>query len=167
MKSFLRATIFVFIFIFSYTNSSAQTWESYEAADYNVKFSIPAEWKTTTGSEGEVPFLESVSKDGEIYFFIFIYKDASISTEQLLDNAVKDLGIKLTGDAAQENLNGMDAWVASAVGMMDNIEVGMFITAATYDENNYVAYIFTPSEYSEKNSEVMNKIIDSIEPMKK
>jgi len=167
MKSVLRVPLFLFVLILSHTSAIAQTWESYEAADYNVKFSVPADWKTTTGMEGEVPYLESESKDGEIYFFIFIYKDASISTEQLLDNAVKDLGIKLTGDAAQENLNGMDAWVASATGMMENMEVGMFIMAATYDENNYVAYIFTPAELSDKNSEIMNKIIDSVEPMRK
>lgn len=98
--------------------------------------------------------------------FIFVYKDASISTKDLLNNAVNDLGIALEGESAQENLNGMDAWVASATGMIEGAEIDMFIAAATYDENNYVAYVFTSAANAENNAATMNRIIDSLAPIK-
>jgi hypothetical protein len=37
--------------------------------------------------------------------------------------------------------------------------------AATYDENNYIAYIFTPEAQFEANAEVMNEILDSFAPL--
>lgn len=161
-----RSLSLFLLFLFLSGTVSAQQWETYEAADYNIKFSIPGNWKTSTGDQDGIPYLEGISADETMSLFIFMYKDASISTKDLLNNAVNDLGIALEGESAQENLNGMDAWVASAAGSIDGVEIHMFIAAATYDENNYVAYIFTSADNSEKNAATMNKILDSLAPLK-
>lgn len=163
---FVLSISLLMLFIYSF-NVSAQSWETFEASDFNIKISIPSNWKTSTGNEDGIPYLEATSSDQSMFLFIFVYKDITISTEELLNNAINDLGISIEGEAANENLNGMDAWVAETVGIIDDMEVGLYITAATYDENNYVAYIFTPIEFFYKNSQVMNKIIDSLSPMKK
>jgi hypothetical protein len=42
----------------------------------------------------------------------------------------------------------------------------MFIMAATYDDDNFVAYIFTDQAAFKKNAAVMNKILDSFAPLK-
>lgn len=153
------------IFLLS-NNSLAQKWETFEAQDYNIKISIPSNWKTSAGVDGDIPYLESFDPEETVYLMIYVYKDASISTEELLGMAVNDLGIALRGEANNENLNGMDAWVAEAEGLINDMEVGMYITAATYDDNNYVAFIFTSIENWDKNFSVMNKIIDSLSPLK-
>ncbi len=166
-RSQLFYSVFITTVLFFSINLSAQSWETFEAADYNIKISIPGNWKTDTGSQGDIPYLEATSPDQSMFLYIFVYKDASISTEELLDNAIDDLGIEMEGEANNENLNGMDAWVAVTAGLIDDMEVGIYITAATYNADNYVAYIFTPIEYFDKNAVVMNKIIDSLAPIKK
>ncbi|QOJ27402.1 MAG: hypothetical protein HRU80_00400 [Ignavibacteriales bacterium] len=164
MKNSISLLILAFLFL---TGASySQEWETFEATEYNVKISLPPNWKTSTGSQDGIPYLEGISADETMSLFIFVYKDASISTQELLNNAVNDLGIALEGESAQENLNGMDAWVASATGVIEGAEIDMFIAAATYDENNYVAYVFTAAANAQKNVATMNKIIDSLAPLK-
>lgn len=148
-------------------NISAQKWETFEAKEYNLKINVPQNWSTSTGEIDGIPYLESVSPDETVYLMIYVYQDASISTEQLLDNAVNDLGIALEGEATNRNLNGMDAWVAEAGGVINDDMVGLYVAAATYDVNNYVAYIFTGIDFFEKNYKVMNQIIESMSPIKK
>lgn len=159
-------SLLLLAFVFLTGASYSQQWETFEAPEYNIKISIPPNWKTTTGTQDGIPYLEGISADETMSLFIFVYKDASISTKDLLNNAVNDLGIALEGESAQENLNGMDAWVASATGMIEGAEIDMFIAAATYDENNYVAYVFTSAANAENNAATMNRIIDSLAPIK-
>lgn len=157
-------SLLLLVFLFLSGTASSQEWEIFEASEYNIKISVPPNWKTSTGTQDGIPYLEGISPDETLSLFIFVYKDAGINTQELLNNAVNDLGIALEGESAQENLNGMDAWVASAAGSIDGTEIHMFIAAATYDENNYVAYIFTAADNSEKNAPTMNKILDSLAP---
>lgn len=159
-------SLLLLVFLFLSGTASSQEWEIFEASEYNIKISVPPNWKTSTGTQDGIPYLEGISPDETLSLFIFVYKDAGISTQELLNNAVNDLGIALEGESAQENLNGMDAWVASAAGMIEGAEIDMFIAAATYDENNYVAYVFTSAANAENNAATMNRIIDSLAPIK-
>ncbi len=146
----------------------AQQWETFSSEAYNVKFSVPGKWKTeTTTNKAGVPVLEAESPDGSLYLMVYAYKDSSLSTEDLLDKAVDDLGVKLTGEAKEEDINGLNAWVAEATGRIDGHPVGLFIMAATYDDDNIVAYVFTDQKAFTKNAPVMNRILDSFAPLKK
>lgn len=143
---------------------SAQAWETYENKDFAIQFQVPGKWKVETSTKNDVPMLEAESPDGSMYLFVYSYEDSSISTEELLDKAVDDLDFTVKGEAKQEDINGLDAWVAEATGRMDGLPVGLFIMAATYDDNNYVAYIFTEQKAFDRNAKVMNRILDSFKP---
>lgn len=146
----------------------AQQWEWFSSEKHNIKFSVPGKWKTSSGTNANgVPFLESESSDGSLYLMVYAYKDSSLSTEDLLDKAVDDLGVKLTGEANEEEINGLHAWVGEATGRIEGQPVGLFIMAATLDEDNYVAYVFTEQSKFDKNAPVMNKILDSFTPLRK
>lgn len=141
------------------------TWDTYSSAEFNVQFDVPAGWKVEHLRDSDVPGLIAYSEDRGITLVVLAYKDRSIGTEALLDEAVDLLDMDLAGEAAQEELNGFDAWIAEAEGFIDDVEVGLFILAATYDDNNYVAYIFTPIDGFDENAEVMNDILDSFSPL--
>lgn len=147
-------------------SAAAQQWQTFEAKAFNAQFDLPGHWKTSTGDRKGVPYLESESSDGSLYLFVYVYSDSSISTEDLLDQAVEDLDLDLKGEAKREEINGMDAWVAEATGRMDGIDVGMFIMAATNGDHNYVAYVFTEASRFRRNSDVMNRILDSFRPLR-
>ncbi len=168
MRRFVPAVVCLLVLAFAASPALAQQWESYSSEKHNIKFSVPGKWKTTSGTNPNgVPFLESESPDGSLYLMVYAYTDSSLSTEDLLDKAVDDLGLKLTGEANEEEINGLHAWVAEATGRIDGQPVGLFIMAATYDEHNYVAYVFTEQSKFDKNADVMNKILDSFAPIRK
>jgi len=55
--------------------------------------------------------------------------------------------------------------VGEGKGKIDGEKVGMFIMAATYNEDNHVVYIFTEYSKFDNNAEVMNQILDSFAPL--
>jgi hypothetical protein len=73
----------------------------------------------------------------------------------------------LKGEYAEEEINGLHAYVAEATGKIRGHNVGMFIMGATYGANNYVAYIFTDEDKFDKNAKIMNKTLDSFRPIAK
>lgn len=146
--------------------AQAQAMDRYESREFNISFDVPASWHTEASEDSEVPSLVSVSPDESVVLVVLSYQDAEIGTEELLDEAVEFLEIELEGEAREENINGLHAWVAAAGGSVEGEEVAMFIMAATYDENNYVAYIFTDVESIDQNADVMNAILDSFAPLR-
>lgn len=168
MRNVVRALVCLVAVSVIASPALAQQWEWYSSDTYNIKFSVPGKWKTTaaTNTNG-VPYLESESPDGTLYLMVYAYTDSSLSTEDLLDKAVDDLDVKLTGEANEEEINGLHAWVAEATGRIDGQPVGLFIMAATYEDYNYVAYVFTEQKLFDKNADVMNRILDSFTPIRK
>lgn len=165
MKQNLILTALLF-FVFGWCAVSiAQEMDTYESKDFNIKFKVPAQWHTLVKSDKDVPYLESISPDEATYLFVYSYKDSKISTEELLDQQVTMLEMSLKGTKQEEEINGLHAWVAEATGKIQRMDVGMFIMAATYNENNYVAYIFTDESKFDVNSKMMNAILDSFEPL--
>lgn len=152
----------LFFFLFLTGSAFPQEWDTYESGDYNFSISIPADWKTSTGEEDGIPYLESISPDETLSLFIFVYNDETIGLQQLMDNAISDMGVAIVGEASPQNLNGLDALVAKAFGSIDGVEIDMFVTTATFNENKYVAYTFTASDNYDKNSATMTKIINSL-----
>lgn len=143
----------------------AQEWDTYTSEAFNIAFSIPAGWQTETQADEDVPSLVSQSPDGNIVLVVLAYEDEEIGTEALLDNAVDMLDIELEGEAEEQDLNGLHAWVAVAAGDVEGTDAGIVIMAATYEANNYIAYIFTPAEAFEEHVEIMGAIIDSFAPI--
>ena len=155
------------LFVAAGTGFAQGSWETFENKDFNIRFQVPGKWKTHTDTnKAGVPFLEAESPDGSLYLFVYAYKDASLSTDDLLDKAIADLGMKLKGDAQDEDINELQALVAEATGSIDGRPVGMFIMAATFEDDNYVAYVFTELAKFDKNTGVMNQILDSFAPIK-
>lgn len=166
-RAFQTLSVCVLLLFVMSNLTLGQEWETYESKEYNIQFDVPAKWKTTHGIKKDIPYLESESPDGSVVLFVYVYEDSEISTEELFDKAVDDLDLDLEGEAEEEEINGLHAWVGEATGKIEGEKVGMFIMAATYDEFNYVAYIFTEEAKFEKNAKVMNKILDSFEPIEK
>lgn len=146
--------------------AQAQAMDRYESREFNIGFDVPAGWHTEVSADSEVPSLISMSPDESVVLVVLSYEDAEIGTEELLDEAVDFLEVELEGEAREEEINGLHAWVAAAGGNMEGVDVGMFIMAATHGENNYVAYIFTDVESIEQNADVMNAILDSFAPLR-
>lgn len=160
MKNSISLLLLAFLFL---TGASySQEWDTYESGDYNFSISIPSDWKTSTGEEDGIPYLESISPDETLSLFIFVYKDETIGLQQLMDNAISDMGVGIVGEASPHNLNGLNALVAKAFGNINGVEIDMLVVTATFNENNYVAYTFTASDNYDKNSATMTKIINSL-----
>lgn len=146
--------------------AQAQAMDRYESHEFNIQFDVPASWHTEVSEDSEIPTLVSVSPEGSVVLVVLSYEGAEIGTEELLDEAVESLEIELEGEAREEDINGLHAWVAEATGNMEGDDVGMFIMAATYDENNYVAYVFSELDEFDRNAAVMNAILNSFAPLR-
>ena len=150
----------------AFAASQGSSWERYENAAMNISFQVPGGWSTTAGSEDGVPMLTSLSPDESISLVVVAYKDEAIGTEELLDRAIEELDAELEGEAEELDINGLHAWMATGVGVIDGGDVGLVIMAATYDENNYVAYVFSDIDVFERNAELMGTIIGTFAPLR-
>jgi hypothetical protein len=71
MKKSMRAISAVMLLLCVVVSFSlAQTMEAYEATEFNIQFDVPGKWKTTTGVENDIPYLESVSPDESMYLLV-------------------------------------------------------------------------------------------------
>jgi len=141
------------------------TWSTFQAEDFNIQFDIPDNWTTESKDDETVPTFFATNPKQDIALVLLIYKDESISTEELFDQAVDNLDMELEGEAEQTEINGLDAWLGVGAGVIEGETAGIVIMAATYDENNYVAYIFTEADAFEKRAEMMEQIINSFAPI--
>lgn len=169
MKKFIKPFLVFVLLTFSIINTVfAQTMQTYSSPEYNIKFSVPSIWITSTGIENDVPFLESQSPEKQIDLFVFVYKDSKISTRELLYATIKEFDVTLNPDVVKhESLNGLDAYYGDFYGTWRGTKVGIIILAAKYEDNNYIAYIETDEKDFDKNGVLMDKIIDSFAPVKK
>jgi hypothetical protein len=143
------------------TEATAQ-WSTYRAEAFNIQIDVPDAWNTTV--EGDL--LESTSDDGSIVLLLYPYKDESISTEELFYMVVEELGFESEGDVQEiEDLNGLHAYLGVGVGDVDGDPVGIVLISATYDENNYIGYIFTNIDAYEGHADTMINIISSLAPL--
>ena len=140
-------------------------WTTYQSKEFNLQFDIPDHWQVETDDDAEVPSLMAHDEDSQIIMMVLAYKDESISTEDLFDQAVDNLDMEIEGEAEHGDHNGMDSWFGLGDGTIDDEKVGIVILAATYDENNYVVYIFTPADVYEDNVNIMDTIINSVAPL--
>jgi hypothetical protein len=160
------ATLFLLAFlIIPGSYCFAQEMDTYEAKSFNLKFDIPQGWETKIDQDEDVPSLEADSPDGSISLMVLIYKDASILPEDLFKSTTESLALEIDGEYHQEETNDMPAFIGQGSAVIADMKVGIVLMTATYEENNYVIYIFT--EYSSFNSnvEIMNKILDSFAPL--
>lgn len=161
-----KSIIFLFVFfIISLNFCFAQEMDTYEAKSFNLKFDIPQGWETTIDQDEDVPSLEADSPDGTISLMVLVYKDDSIIPEDLFNSTTESLDIDIDGEYHQEETNDMLAFIGQGSTTIADEKVGIVLMTATYEENNYVIYIFT--EYSSFNSnvDIMNKILDSFAPL--
>ncbi len=141
------------------------TWDTFQAEDFNIQFQIPENWTVETDDDQDVPSLFATNPKQDIALVVLVYKDESISTEELFDQAVDNLDMELEGEAEETEINGMNAWVGVGAGLIDDEAAGIVVMAATFDENNYVAYIFTEADAFEKRANLMEQIINSFAPI--
>lgn len=153
------------LIIFISIKALPQEWDTFESKDFNIKFDVPADWTSAAYTESDIPYLESFSPDESMSLIVYAYKSMDISAVDLLRQAADDLGIALVGEANEKDINGLNAWITEATGILYEVNAGLFIMAATYEDNNYVAYVFSEESRFEKNADTMNKIINSFAPL--
>lgn len=163
MKKILLLAFMAVMFI----NVSAQELETYSSAEYKISFQVPKSWKTTTSTEDGIPTLESYSPDSLAYMMILVYKDATLSTEQMFNEWMSKLEIKIEGKPTSENLNGMRAVMGLGSGVVSGVPLVYHLTAATFEDNNYVCYLLVPAEYADKYADTLGKIVESLTPIKR
>jgi hypothetical protein len=168
MKKLLCCTSFCLSVLFVLGNSTfAQEWKTYQAKKYNLRFDVPVKWKVTLGKKSDLHYLKAESPDTSMHLVADVYVDTMTPTKELLEQTAAKLDMSVDGVVEHKDVNGLDAWLAKATGVIDNQKVGMIMMAAAYDEFSYVAYVFVELSKFEKNSEVMSKILNSFEPIDK
>lgn len=165
MKKSVWVSAVCLLFTLFLAQSAFTQWQTFESEEHNVQFQIPAGWTTESSEMNGIPELVAESAEGTMAMYVFSYKDATISTDELFDQTVADLDFESKGDSWEENINGFMCVVGEGSGKIEGEKVGMFIMAATYNEDNHVAYIFTEYSKFDKNAEVMNQILDSFAPL--
>lgn len=158
-------TILLALFIISGNYCFAQEMDTYEAKTFNLKFDIPQGWETKIDQDEDVPSLEADSPDGSISLMVLVYKDDSIMPEDLFNTTAEQLDIDIDGEYHQEETNDMLAFIGQGSATISDEQVGIVLMTATYEENNYVIYIFTDYSSFNSNVEIMNKILDSFAPL--
>ncbi|MBN2412690.1 hypothetical protein JXQ31_13455 [candidate division KSB1 bacterium] len=160
-----KAKIIIMVFLLTGMVFSAVNWKTFQAKNFNIQFKVPEDWTTETDHDEDVPSLLSTSPDEDMALMVYAYKDSTLSTEELFDQAVENLNMELDGDAEETEINGMQAWLGGGAGKIDDQVVGIVIMAATYNENNYIVYIFTETDVFEDNTDLMEEIINSFSPI--
>ncbi len=102
-----------------------------------------------------------------MYVVVYSFQDASMSNDDVLDQALGELAVDLDDDPEEEEIHGLDALVGETTDTVNGREVGMFILAASYGDTRYVAYVMTDAARFDANAKVMNRILDSLTPIKR
>ncbi len=160
-----RITILGVILLSASLLFGAFNWVTYTADEFNIQFDIPSNWEVEIDNDEDVPSLMASDPDGEIVFMTMAYKDVNITTEGLFDQAVESLDIAIDGEAEEGEHNGMDIWYGYGTSVIEHTRVAIIILAATYDENNYITYLFTELNKFDDNEEIMSRIFESYSPI--
>jgi hypothetical protein len=142
-----------------------QQWARVESKAANIRFTIPSGWQSKTGVKQDRPFVEAVSPDASIYVVVYSFQDASMSNDDVLDQALDELGVDLDDDPEEETIHGLDALVGETTDTVNGREVGLFILAASYGDTRYVAYVMSDAARFDDNAKTMNRILDSFAPL--
>jgi hypothetical protein len=140
-------------------------WKRVESKAAKFRFSIPPAWQTKSGVKKDRPYVEAVSPDTAMYVFAYSFQDADMSNDDVLDQALDELGVDLDDDPEEEDINGLDALVGEATDTVNGREVGLFLMVASSGDTRYVAYVLTDAARFDANASVMNRILDSFAPL--
>jgi hypothetical protein len=148
-------------------SASAQQWQTVTSKEVGLRVDLPPKWTTKTGTRQERPFLEATNGDATMFLYLYSLRDEDLTLEDLLDDVLDELGVELDDDAQDEDLNGLDALVGETTATFNGREVGMFVVVAGRDDMRYVAYVMTKAALFDDNTDVMNRIVDSLAPLTK
>jgi hypothetical protein len=143
----------------------ARQWKRVESTAVNLRFTVPPGWQTRTGTRKDRPYIEAVSPDASMYVFAYAIRDARAALEDVLDQALDELGVELDDDPQEEEIHGLEALTGETTDTVNGREVGIFIMAASYGDTRYVAYIMTDAGHFDANAAAMNRILDSFTPL--
>lgn len=140
--------------------AAAQEWDIYESEEFDLQFSIPADWETVVEED-----MITAAGDG-IVFVLGAVKDESISTLELFEIQVDALEVEAEGEYEELELaGGIQAVIGSGPAVIDGEVVALILLAATLDENNYIAYIFVDPEMYDAYEDLMVEVITSMQPL--
>jgi hypothetical protein len=137
----------------------AQSWVTYDSEKFDIQFAVPDYWSTDV--DGDL----LVSEGDGVVFVLTAVKEGSISTEELFFIQVDNLDMDSEIEYEEvEMRGGMLGIIGSGAGTIEGQVVGVILLAATFDENNYLAYIFATPESFEAQEGVMVDVLTSLAP---
>ncbi len=175
-----RILFFVLLFVAVVLNTAvsfAQRMETWEDKKYNISFSVPAGSKWTNGKESDgTEYFEAITSDNILHIYIYAYKSAHITTNELFDEAQHffEGDIKsVRGSVKSYKQSHFDVKSGDFTGTWSHgrkkERVGAVIMAATDPDypNNYVCYVTcSEKDYNDKVGATMDKIVDSFKALK-
>lgn len=151
--------IVAFLIGLSASPALAQEWVAYDSEEFDIQFAVPDTWSTEV--DGDL----LISEGDGVVFVLTAVKEGSISTEELFFIQVDNLDMDSEIEYEEvEMRGGMLGIIGSGAGTIEGQVVGVILLAATYDENNYLAYVFATPESFEYHEDVMVNVLTSLAP---
>ncbi|NUM81753.1 hypothetical protein HUU42_13220 [bacterium] len=140
-------------------------WEKHEFKNYFVEFKTPSDWYVTfnTDSKEEYSYIECVSPDNQMYFFI-----TSTSNELKSSNDIILSYLKVTYSTSQflleeqKKINNIDFVFSTGITHLENIQTFIKLGVGNHKERVYLVDSGFNNVENKEAEKILQTIIESI-----
>ena len=159
----IYSLLLVIYLIPCWLTAQTESWEKHKFRNYRLEFKTPPHWHVTVRDSTEKSYIECLSQDNQIYFFLTMAENEKKSTNEVILSYLKIA----YGNAdfirdEQRKINNIDFMFTSGIAKLDELQT--FIKLGVGSHRKFIYMI--DSGYSQVNSDeadqVLNTIIESI-----
>src|SRR5512143_1508064 len=103
---------------------SGTQWHEVESKQVNLRLRLPAQWQTKPATRNGRPCLDAISPKSTVYLHACSFRNGDLTLDDLLDQALDELGIDLDDDPGEERINGLDALVGETTATFEGRDLG-------------------------------------------
>jgi hypothetical protein len=159
--------LYSFVLVFFCTavvlHGQTESWEKHKFKNYRLEFQTPPHWHVTVKDSSEKSYIECLSQDNQIYFFLTVAENEKKSTNEIVLSYLKiTYGNAEFIREEQKKINNIDFIFASGIAKLDELQT--FIKLGVGNHKRFIYMI--DSGYSQVNSDeadrLLNDIIESV-----
>lgn len=147
----------------SFLSAQTESWEKHKFKNYKLEFKTPPNWRVTVKDSSQKSYIECLSQDNQIYFFLTMAENEKKSNNEIVLSYLKiTYGNAEFIREEQKQINNIDFMFTSGIAKLDELQT--FIKLGVGRHKKFIYMI--DSGYSEVNSDeadrLLNAIIESI-----
>jgi hypothetical protein len=147
----------------SFVHAQNEPWEKHKFRSYKLEFKTPPHWHVTVKDSAEKSYIECLSRDNQVYFFLTMAENEKKSTNEIVLSYLKVAYANADFiREEQKRINNIDFVFSSGIAKLDELQTYIKLGVGSYKKFIYMI----DSGYTEVNSDeadrLLNEIIGSI-----